>query len=252
MWRRHVPGGSIGGSLAIGLAAAALMPLHEGLVFFLPLLFVLLELGRPVEGPRRVLLRFAATVLPSAIAVAAILAASGAIQTGPLFAAVPEYGPGMAAWCQARGIGSICWLGFPTDFVVGYVYRIGYAGFWQAFALVALQAALVTAVYVRVRGRPMDVRTGALLAIGWIGVLPLFLVAFDWGRWEAAITMLFVLLAPLGPAVRRRRAGTLLGAAAVLSVFTVSHMQSVSFEAGGPLLLKRGLEAAAALVAAPG
>jgi hypothetical protein len=228
-----------GAAAVAGLASAALVFLNEGLVFFLPLAFALLEARRTGHEPLAdVGRRAAAFLLPPAIAAAAVVLAGGPVDTAALFAAVPGDGPSMKAWCDARGIGSICWLGFPTSFVVGYVYGIGFDGFLRALALVGLEAALVTALWWRLLGPDRSARAGILVLLGWIALAPLFFVAFDWGRWLAASTMLFVLLAPLDQRPRRLAPWRTLAAAALLSVFTVSHMQSQGFEIGGPRLLR--------------
>jgi hypothetical protein len=230
------------GALAAGIVGAVLMFLNEGLVFFLPLVFVLLEVRRSGAEPvRDVLLRAAAMLGPPGLAVAGIALAAGPIDTAPLFAAVPGDGPGMKAWCDARGIGSICWLGFPTSFVIGYVYNIGFEGIVRALAIVAVEAALVTALWWRLLGPSRSPRAGLLLAFGWLALAPLYFVAFDWGRWTAAATMLFVILAPVDRPQRPFPAWKTAAAAVVLSVFTISHMQSVSFEIGGPRLVRDAL-----------
>ncbi len=239
--RGAVAAGTLRGSLAVGMVSLPLMLLHEGLVFFLPLIFALLEIRRPPAPLTETALRFAAMVGPPAALFLLIAATAAPIATSPLFAIVPEYGPGMEAWCRTRGIGSICWLGFETSFVVGYVYNIGFEGFMRAAAIVAATGALVTAVYLRVRNAPVDRRVVALLALGWAGVAPLYFIAFDWGRWSAAIGLLFVLLAPLG-AARRIHPAAVIAFAAVMSVFTVSHLQSQSFEIGGPKLAARAVD----------
>ncbi|HUG62871.1 MAG TPA: hypothetical protein VMP03_13560 [Methylomirabilota bacterium] len=247
--RGAAPGDGVKGSLVVGLVAAAMMLLHEGLLFFLPLMFALLEMGRPPGSLGAAAMRFSAMLGPPTLVFAAIALASGPIDTAPLFQAVPEYGPGMQAWCAARGIGSICWLGFPTSFVVGYVYNIGFEGFLRAACLIVLQGWLVTALFLRIRGGVADRRTMALLAIGWGGLAPLFFIAFDWGRWIAAATMMFVILAPLRPDLPRRPLAVLVLGAAILSVFTVGHLQSQSFEIGGPRLAKSLIESAATAIA---
>lgn len=235
-------------ALAFGLAAALMMLMHEALVFFLPLIFALLEVRRPPGSPGGTVKRFLAMVGPSAVVFLLLAALARPVDTAALFAAVPGDGAHMQAWCSARGIGSICWLGFPPSYAVGYVYNIGFDGIVRAFSTVAVTGAIATGLFLRLRGEPVDRRTLALMAAGWAGLLPLHLIAFDWGRWSAAAGMLFVLLAPLPAAMPRRPVAGLLALAAVMSVFTISHMQSQAFEIGGPRLAAR---IAAALFSSP-
>jgi hypothetical protein len=237
------------GALAVGAVGAVLMALNEGLVFFMPLLFALLEARRPPEPVDRVMMRAIAMVGPAVATVTVIVLAGGPIDTAPLFAAVPGDGPAMKAWCDSRGIGSICWLGFPTSFVIGYVYGIGFDGFVRAFALVGLQSALVGVLWLRLLGAGRDRRAVALVVLGFAGLAPLYFVAFDWGRWVAASTMLAVLLAPVDRPQTRMSPVAVLAAGCILSVFTISHMQSTSFEIGGPRLVRQAWSGAAGLLA---
>ena len=214
--RGVIAGESRGASLAIGLVSAVLMFLHEGLLFFLPLVWALLELRRSSHSGMAALKRLLAMVGPCGVHLRLDRARQPTGRYGPALRGRTGRRTDHEGLVRRRGIGSICWLGFPTRFVVGYVYNIGFEGFLRAVAIVIAECALVTFVYLRVRGEAVDGRTALILAIGWAGVAPLYFIAFDWGRWDATVTMLFVLLAPVErPRPDARRCMLLVAIAAV-------------------------------------
>jgi hypothetical protein len=149
---------------------------HEGMFFFLPLLMLGLWLERTERGKglRDQLLTQAAFVLPALVTTAVLSAFSGGTAQGQLICARALESGLPESVCN----GAILWLGVPFETFGNQVaYLVENAQYLQVYSLSALLASLP---FWLVRFDRLSV---AAIWVGVLGVMPLFLLAADWGRW---------------------------------------------------------------------
>lgn len=190
--RRWAPGPVA--TLLLAAALALLLLMHEGLIFFMPLLFLLLHRSVDYRPWQAVLL---------------LLAVAGTLLAIMMFSAQPDLQricariaswsvrmseclPGAAAvgGVHALDAGPLAWLQLnAADALRLTLARITSAGVLSA--LVVLPVCLLPLLLA-----PSALRRGLLLQylVAAAAVLPLFLVSIDWGRWLHVMYMMAFLL----------------------------------------------------------
>ena len=232
--------------LILGLGLAGLLLFHEAFLFFAPLIFVALTIGGAKTRAEFDIVGFALFIAPPTTIFVVLLLFGGHPDIDAISRAMPVGGASISALCQQAPvnaphtpIAAVCYLGRPLNLALHDVWAVLSPSYLAVAVLISLgNIALATGLFCRYACAPSDSRAFTLVVAALAALLPLFVIALDWGRWIFVVTVLFAIALPDEPLRRDTisvRARLLIATAVV--TFPITFLQPIGFTFMGPKII---------------
>jgi len=218
--------------MVFGGFAGLIVMMHEGMFFFLPIVFLFVHLFSPFPSRGKFLLNAAIFFGPAFCALIFSVHSSSVETIGPILDALPDHGTHLASLCRDHMTGAICWLQMGPERAGEAFWRPGAFGLVRMASMIFIYLFLLLFVLFHTTSDALRARAFFFLILGFLFSAPLFFVAVDWGRWISIVTILTAIFAPVDK-VRPLAPHVVLLIAVMSSVYSIKYTRSERFELYG-------------------